>query len=194
MTKEEIRSRIRTCRKEMSVLQWQEKSHEICQQIVKSRVYEQAEVIYAYLAKQGEVLLDEVILDAIAKGKQVAVPKVMGKEMRFYRLRDLADVEPGCLGIREPLFREEILVGDQKTSTGLMLLPAVAVDRQGHRVGYGGGYYDRYLEQEPGWIKVAAVFGFQVYEQVPTEALDVPLDGIVTEERAWETGKMCKIW
>ena len=192
MTKEEIRSRIRICRKEMSVLQWQEKSHEICQQIVKSRVYEQAEVIYAYLAKQGEVLLDEVILDAIAKGKQVAVPKVMGKEMKFFKLQDLSQVEPGCMGIREPLSREEILLS--KETVGLMLLPAVAVDEQGHRIGYGGGYYDRYLERDPQWIKVAAVFGFQVYEQVPAEALDVPLDGIVTEERTWETGRFSEIW
>lgn len=192
MTKEVIRSRIRTCRKEMSVETWQEHSHRICQRILQSPAYDQAQVIYAYLAKHGEVLLDEVIREAIASGKQVAVPKVMGKEMKFYRLRDLADVEPGCMGIREPLSREEISFPQEPV--GLMLLPAVAVDLQGHRVGYGGGYYDRYLEQEPGWIKVAAVFEFQVYEQVPTEVLDVPLDGIVTQERAWESDKKCKIW
>ena len=85
------------------------------------------------------------------------------------------------MGIREPISQkpapEEIIPG-----TALMLLPAVAVDPQGHRVGYGGGYYDKYLEKHPELTKVAVVFSFQVYDSVPEEPYDIPLDGIVTEE------------
>lgn len=196
MTKQEIRQEIRERRRTMSAEEWQEKSRDICKTIRHLPEYQQASLVYAYLAKHGEVLLDELILDAWSQGKTVAVPKVLGEEMEFFILRDLKDVESGCMGIREPLSREPVCLQDLKAcqdlgknsqptgcSTALMLLPAVAVDEQLHRVGYGGGYYDKYLEKHPELIKVAVAFEFQVYPQVPTEPFDIPLDGMVTEIR-----------
>ncbi len=199
VNKQEIRTEIRRKRKELSSEEWQKKSHAICQRILSLPEYRQAQVIYAYLAKQGEVCLDELICQAIADGKQVVVPKVLGEEMEFYRLRDLNEVEIGCMGIREPLSREMISYGAEEISLeavagdshgdaaqALMLLPAVAVDEAYHRVGYGGGYYDKYLEKHPELLKIAAVFEFQVYPQVPVEEYDISLEGIVTEMRAWK--------
>ncbi len=191
MTKQQIRGEIRERRKAMSETEWREKSHRICETIRQMPVYRQAQVIYAYLAKQGEVLLDELILDALEAGKRVAVPKVFGTEMEFFVIRDLEDVEIGCMGIREPLSRQTVAEAGQsgsqelveQTWPHLMLLPAVAVDEQRHRVGYGGGYYDKYLEKHPVLEKLAVAFEFQVYPQVPVEEFDVPLDRVVTEER-----------
>ncbi len=196
MTKQEIRAEVRHKRKALSEQEWREKSHRICQTICSLPAYQQAHVIYAYLAKPGEVLLDELIQDAWQQGKQVAVPKVLGAEMDFFALRDLSEVEIGCMGIREPLSREVVRPeetaekgipadGGAVAAAALMLLPAVAVDEQGHRVGYGGGYYDKYLEKYPDLVKMAVVFGFQVYPQVPAEPFDIPLDRIVTEEKIW---------
>ena len=192
MTKKEIRAEIRQKRRALSEQDWRDKSHRICESIRSQAVYQQADVIYAYLAKKGEVLLDELIQDAWSQGKLVAVPKVMGAEMEFFRLKELTEVEIGCMGIREPLSREplsqeRLAEGSAESKKALMLLPAVAVDEQCHRVGYGGGYYDKYLEKHPHMTKVAVVFAFQMYPQVPTELLDVPLDGIVTEESSlWQ--------
>lgn len=195
MTKKEIRGQVREKRRALSEQEWREKSHHICEKIRRLSCYQQADMIYAYLAKTGEVCLDELIQDALDGGKQVAIPKVLGAEMEFYRLRDLTEVEIGCMGIREPLSREllsqgALLQGDssqklrsREAKRALMLLPAVAVDEQCHRVGYGGGYYDKYLEKHPQIVKMAVVFEFQVYHGVPTEALDVSPDRIVTEER-----------
>jgi len=196
MTKQQIRGEIRDKRKAMSENEWREKSHRICQTICQMPVYQQARVIYAYLAKQGEVLLDELIADAVNAGKTVAVPKVLGEEMEFFVIRDLADVEIGCMGIREPLSRqtvaETVLIGSRDPadteSRALMLLPAVAVDEQCHRVGYGGGYYDKYLEKNPELEKLAVVFEFQVYPQVPFESFDVPLERVVTEKQVLRAG------
>lgn len=180
LTKKEIRTEIRARRRALSQQDWMEKSHCICEKICALSEYREAQLIYAYLAKSGEVLLDELILDALRQGKQVAVPKVLGPEMVFYELTDLADVEIGCMGIREPLLRREVSAS-KENGKALMLLPAVAVDGQCHRVGYGGGYYDKYLATHPETVKLAAVFSFQLYDQVPVESFDVPLDGIVTE-------------
>ncbi|MBR6526931.1 MAG: 5-formyltetrahydrofolate cyclo-ligase [Lachnospiraceae bacterium] len=193
MTKQQIRAEIRGRRKTMSETVWRETSHRICEAIRQMPVYQQAQVIYAYLAKQGEVLLDELILDALKAGKVVAVPKVLGAEMEFFVIRDLAEVELGCMGIREPLSRQtvsEALGDDLQDHHEIMLLPAVAVDENCHRVGYGGGYYDKYLEKHPALKKLAVAFEFQVYPQVPTEPFDVPLDCIVTEERIMTGDKM----
>lgn len=188
MTKQEIRIQVRGLRKAMTEQQWREKSHSICEVIRQMPAYQQAQVIYAYLAKQGEVLLDELIRDALAAGKTVAVPKVMGAEMEFFVIRDLQEVEIGCMGIREPLSRERIEEKErQRQAEGipcaLMLLPAVAVDEQCHRIGYGGGYYDKYLEKHPDLERLAVAFSFQIYPQVPVEEFDVPLDCVVTEEK-----------
>ena len=65
----------------------------------------------------------------------------------------------------------------------LFLMPAVAVDMKLHRIGRGGGHYDRYLEQNPMPVKYAAVFEYQLYPSVPTEVFDIMVDGAVTEER-----------
>ena len=189
MTKQEIRAQIRSRRKAMTEQDWREKSHSICEKIRQLPVYQQAQVIYAYLAKQGEVLLDELIRDALTEGKTVVVPKVLGAEMEFFVIRDLQEVEIGCMGIREPLSRETVA----EPPCALMLLPAVAVDEQRHRVGYGGGYYDKFLERHPELEKVAVAFEFQVYPQVPVEEFDVPLDRIVTEERTMTREKMVYI-
>ena len=79
-------------------------------------------------------------------GKEVAVPRVDGDGiMHFYYLRSLKDLEPGAFGIMEP--RADCRICE--TEEGLLLMPGVAFDEQGHRVGYGGGYYDRYLEKHP---------------------------------------------
>ncbi len=194
MTKQQIRAEIRHRRKAMPEQKWREDSHRICEAIRQMPTYQQAQVLYVYLAKQGEVLLDELILDALAAGKMVAVPRVLGAEMEFFVIQDLQDVEIGCMGIREPLSGMTVDEADwignmdrsEKKQHTLMLLPAVAVDEQRHRVGYGGGYYDKYLEKHPELEKVAVAFEFQVYPQVPTEAFDVPLDRIITEERILE--------
>lgn len=179
--KKEIRTQIRQKRKALPREEWLEKSHIICDSLRSQPDYQQADVIYAYLAKEGEVLLDELIEEALKRGKRVAVPKVLGESMEFYELNDLAQVESGCMGIREPLSRKTV-----QGEKPLMLLPAVAVDESLHRVGYGGGYYDRYLEQHPALRKIAVVFEFQVYPQVPAEVFDIRPDLAVTEYRILE--------
>lgn len=108
----------------------------------------------------------------MADGKRVAVPKVYGDEMRFIYMDDLSEVEISDMGIPEPV--EDGPVADDPTA--LVLMPGVAFTRQGDRMGYGGGYYDKFLAQEPDHPKVALCYVFQMVESLPTQEHDIPVD------------------
>ena len=110
-------------------------------------------------------------------GKEVAVPKVVGQDMVFYKLTDFAQLEKGYFGIPEPA-RGEIVQWEE----ALMIMPGVAFDRQNHRVGYGGGFYDRFLEKHPYITRVAVAFEFQMMSEVPVEPTDISPEIIVTEK------------
>lgn len=178
MDKKEIRDEVRRKRAALSIEEWKMKSHQVCEKIWNLRDYRRADVVYAYMAKQGEVLLDELIQDAWQQGKRVVIPKVMGTDMEFYELAHMEDVVISSLGIREPA-SGRIVHG----KNSILLMPAIALDLQRHRVGQGGGYYDRYLERYPMPVKIGVAFDFQIYPRVPNEKFDILADTIVTETR-----------
>ena len=136
-----------------------------------------AKHILAYADYNHEVMTRYIIEEAWKAGKEVAVPKVVGKDMVFYKLTDFARLEPGYFGIPEPVSGEIV-----NWSKALMIMPGVAFDRANHRVGYGGGFYDRYLEKHPQLERVAIAFSFQMLPEVPTEPTDICPQIIVTEE------------
>lgn len=119
-----------------------------------------------------------LIEEAWKAGKEVAVPKVDGKDMIFYKLTDFSQLEPGYFGIPEPT-RGEIVEWED----ALMIMPGVAFDKNNHRVGYGGGFYDRYLEKHPDLKRIAAAFEFQILSGVPTEPTDISPEIVVTEKQ-----------
>ena len=112
---------------------------------------------------------------ALADGKKVAVPKVYGDTMRFIYLTDLSQVAPGCMGIPEPIADEPIA----DDPTALVLMPGLAFDKQGHRIGYGGGFYDKFLAAEPHHPTVALCFSFQMMDQLETDEFDIPVDCVL---------------
>ena len=112
---------------------------------------------------------------AIRDGKRVAVPKVFGDEMKFIWLDELDRVEKGYSGIPEPV--DDGPVADDPTA--LMLMPGLAFDPAGHRIGYGGGFYDKFLAAEPDHPTVALCYDFQVMEHLETEEFDIPVDMVL---------------
>jgi 5-formyltetrahydrofolate cyclo-ligase len=105
----------------------------------------------------------------------VAVPKCYGEEMRFITMEDLSQVAPGYAGIPEPI--ADGPVADDETA--LVLMPGLAFDREGRRIGYGGGFYDRFLAQEPNHPTLALCYGFQMVEKLETEEVDIPVDQVL---------------
>ena len=139
-----------------------------------------AKHILAYADYNHEVMTRYIIEEAWKAGKEVAVPKVVGKDMVFYRLTDFSQLEPGYFGIPEPV-RGEIV----KWEDALMVMPGVAFDPENNRVGYGGGFYDRFLEKHPDITRLAVAFDFQILDLVPTEPTDICPQIIVTQSKVY---------
>lgn len=175
MNKKELRNRIRQQKRAMTPEQIEEKSRVLGQLFTQSALYRQAKSIYGYLPYNQEVRTVPMLQQALRDGKRVAVPKVYGDEMRFIYMDDLSAVETGYAGIPEPV--ADAPVADDPTA--LVLMPGLAFDPEGHRVGYGGGFYDKFLEREPGHPTLALCYDFQMLPHLETQAHDIPVDCVL---------------
>lgn len=152
-------------------------SEKICSYVCSLPEYKEADVIYCYVDYNHEVFTWPIMERAMKDGKRVAVPRVDGKDMDFYYITAQADLEPGYFGIREP--KTGLLKAIEEEA--LFLMPGVAFDRAHHRVGYGGGFYDRYLEKHPKLRTVALAYECQMFEAVPFEEFDIRPSVLITE-------------
>ena len=175
MNKQELRKSIRERKRAMTPEEIDAKSAELGRLFTASEAYRKAKTIYGYLPYNQEVRTVPILEQAIRDGKRVAVPKVYGDEMKFLYLEDLTRVEKGYAGIPEPI--DDGPVADDETA--LVLMPGLAFDPQGHRIGYGGGFYDKFLSREPNHPTVALCYGFQILPELETEEFDIPVDTVI---------------
>ena len=143
-------------------------------------VFRQAKTIHIFISKTDEPDTSPIIESAWESGKTVAVPCVVPESFELFhsQLKSFEDLSSGALGVLEPSPEGRIKMTPE--SFDLVIIPGVAFDRKGGRLGYGKGYYDRFLEQTAAF-RLALAFNFQVLEKVPTEKHDVPMNGILTE-------------
>ena len=177
MDKKAFRREISAKKRAMSVAEIEQASSRLAEKFYASEPYKNAQSIYAYLSYNQEVRTEGIILRALADGKRVAVPKVYGEEMRFIWIENLNQIAPGAFNIPEPIADEP--VADDLTA--LVLMPGLAFDPEGHRPGYGGGFYDRYLAEQPDHPLVALCYGFQMFDHLETEAHDIPVDLVIAD-------------
>ncbi len=175
MDKKALRSRIREQKRAMTEAEINEKSRRLGELFAASALYQAAETIYGYLPYNQEVRTVPMLEQALRDGKRVAVPKVVGDEMVFIYMDDLSNVEKGYAGIPEPV--ENGPVADDPRA--LVLMPGLAFDPQGHRIGYGGGFYDRFLASEPEHPTLALCYDFQMLPHLETESFDIPVDCVL---------------
>ena len=175
MDKTALRKQIKEKKRAMTEAQIVEASEKLGALFASCEAYRQAKTVYGYLPYNQEVRTVPMLVRALQEGKRVAVPKVYGEEMKFIYITDLSQVEKGYAGIPEPI--ADGPVADDPTA--LVLMPGLAFDPQGHRIGYGGGFYDRFLAQEPAHPTVALCYDFQVLPQLETEEFDIPVDCVL---------------
>ena len=175
MDKQALRKQIREQKRAMTEEQIVSKSEKLGELFLASEAYRQAKTIYGYLPYNQEVRTVAMLEQALADGKRVAVPKCYGEEMRFIYLDDLSKVEKGYCGIPEPV--EDGPVADDKTA--LVLMPGLAFTKEGLRMGYGGGFYDKFLAAEPEHPTLALCYDFQMVEHIPTEDYDIPVNTVL---------------
>ncbi len=172
MDKQALRRAVGAQKRAMSEEEILRRSAQLGQLLRQTQLYQQARTIYGYLSFNQEVRTVPILEQALRDGKQVAVPRVYGQEMKFHLLEDLSLAAPGYFGIPEPPETAPIA----QDETALVLMPGLAFDRQGHRVGYGGGFYDRFLAAEPRHPTLALCYDFQVFPTLETQAHDIPAD------------------
>lgn len=172
VNKKELRQMIREKKRAMTAEEISRKSEALGQLFADTQAYRQAKTIYGYLPYNQEVRTVPMLERALRDGKRVAVPKVFGDEMKFLYLDDLTRVEKGYAGIPEPVDNGP----EADDPSALVLMPGLVFDPQGHRIGYGGGFYDKFLCAEPTHPTVALCYDFQVLPQLETEEFDIPVD------------------
>ena len=172
MDKTALRREIREKKRAMSIVEIEARSARLGELFAETDAYRKAKTVYGYLPYNQEVRTVPILERAMRDGKKVAVPKVYGDTMRFIYLEDLSRVEKSEMGIPEPV-ADEPVADDQ---TALVLMPGLAFDEAGHRIGYGGGFYDKLLNAEPNHPTVALCYDFQMFAHLDTEEFDIPVD------------------
>ena len=175
MDKLQLRRAIRERKRAMTEEEIVSRSEKLMELFLASDAYKNANTIYGYLPYNQEVRTVPMLEQALKDGKKVAVPKCYGDQMEFIYLEDLTKVEKGYANIPEPIADEPIA----RDATALVLMPGLAFDPQGHRIGYGGGFYDKYLSAEPGHPTLALCYEFQMLPHLETEEHDIPVDTVI---------------
>lgn len=194
-----LRQQILTIRDNIPQTLRAEKSRHILEHLYNCAAYQKAEQILSYVSFRSEADTMPFLEQVLQDGKELYCPLVCGKEMDFYRLKDLSELNPGAYGILEPpayeenRFRRELTLQDdrggteKKTAQILMVVPGAVFDRKGFRIGYGGGYYDKFLAnmrelQKKGVMTTAALlFSEQLVDGMPREVHDLPVEQLIME-------------
>ena len=180
MEKVSIRKQFLDCRKQLDLSAHSRASQQIQQQLIASECFVRAKTLALYSPINNEVATEQIFSAAKKLDKQIYYPRVAGNEFSFFKVGTLDELLQGAFGVAEPVSAEKISV----TDLDLVVVPGVAFDLRGHRLGYGRGFYDRQLVGKP--AKTASVglcFDFQLCDSLPVEAHDQVLDFIATETR-----------
>ena len=175
MDKQTLRRQIRELKRAMTEEQIVSASCRLGEKFAASELYKKASTIYGYLPYNLAGRTVPMLQRALDEGKRVAVPKCYGDEMRFIYLDDRSQVESGYCVIPEPI--ADGPVADDPTA--LVLMPGLAFTERGERMGYGGGFYDKFLAAEPNHPTLALCYDFQMVDFIPTEAYDIPVDCVL---------------
>ena len=186
-TKKSIRSELRAKREALEPKLWQDYSNTIQKNILKSRLYRDCDILMAYADINNEVGTLTLCEDALISGKQLYFPKVLETfneaRMEFYQVTNTTELTPGFHSIMEPLgeVTRAFDYNALKDHKVLMIVPGIAFDKSGHRLGYGKGYYDNYLRNKDAIMRVGVCFSMQIVDEVPITKNDLKVNYVVSE-------------
>ena len=173
--KNQIRNQMKFFRAGLSKNEVEEKSNMIFVRLAAANLLS-ADTYFIYASHGTEVKTDRILEELNDKGKKIYLPKIYGKEMQAVPFDEKSEVSVNKFGILEPVGEPEQL------KKFVAIVPCLAVDKNGNRVGYGGGYYDKFLKGKD-VTKIAICYDFQVVDKIAAESTDVPMDYIVTEKQ-----------
>ena len=181
MNKSELRKKFRAVRNSVSDRDFL--SDKIAENLFDSDLYKNADAVFCYWAVDSEVQTKSIIKKALADQKKVALPKCTDKNgnMTFYYINSLSDLIEGMYGIMEP---PECFAADVGNENSICIVPALAFDSEGYRLGYGKGYYDRFLSIFSG-ISIGVCFQECLTQALPRNEFDKKVNYIITDKNIY---------
>ncbi len=173
--KSEFRRFFLNLRREMDEYTIREKSNQIINNLLKSDLYKNASSIFVYVSKNKEVDTRDFIEKALADGKKIYVPKIKSREIIAVKLNDISELEVGRFDIPTSMSEDSI------TNPDLTICPGLSFDDDKNRLGFGGGYYDRFLAKNQG-IKIGLMISEFASSKIPTDSWDIKMDYVITED------------
>jgi len=171
--KDELRKKYLIIRK--NIINKEEKSHIITKKITELKEYKNASTIALYNSTENEVSTKELISYSLDQGKKIALPRVHGNTLKFYSISINEDYELSNFNILEPIANNNYI---EKEEIDLIIVPGICFDKNGNRIGYGKGFYDRYLTEEMNSIGIC--FKEQLVDLIPSEKQDKKLKRVIT--------------
>ena len=189
-TKSSIRKEMLTLRSAMSVEERILYSTMIKDILLAIKGVCEASTVLCFAGYDSEVITAELIRELLQFGKKVYLPRVSGEDMDFFCIESLDDLEKGYKGIPEPKTSCKDIYKGMDLGNTVMLMPGVAFAPDGSRIGYGKGYYDRYLEKYDIMNRIALCFSVQIKDSIPSDVHDKKVSVIVSENGITECGKV----
>ena len=156
----------------------EEKSSLITEKIINDSWYKDAKVVALYKSLQSEVDTTNLIKDCFEKGKVVLLPKIENDLMNFYKVDEDEILFKSSFGVEEPLGKSEKL--NKPDEIDLMIVPGVGFDKENNRIGFGKGYYDKYLQNLN--IKTIGIcFKEQIIDKLPHDEFDIRMNKIICD-------------
>ena len=177
--KNSIRQILRQRKEAMNPEDRLEKSKRVCHHVMT--LIQDDETVMVYTSKEKEVNTTPLITTLFERGNPVIIPIIVKDDisLRLSYLRDFSVLVPSTFGVPEPIGNEILATGE---SVDTIILPMLGFDRTGGRMGYGAGYYDRFLAKNLNVRKIGIAFACQEYDNLPVDENDIPMDYIITEE------------
>lgn len=180
-----LRNRMRMVREAIPSSACEARSAEIAKRLLLLEEFDRASTVLAFAPIRNEVRTRSSMQAAWAAGKHVALPRVVEDELTLRRVDGHTVLIEGAFGVSEP---PEDTPSVEASEVDFALVPALAVDPRGYRIGYGGGYYDRLIPQLRNARTCVVAYDFQLISEVPELPFDVAVDLVVTDERVIRVG------
>lgn len=177
-SKENLRKEILQKRKNMSNTEILERSKQITEFVIQTQEFKEAKNILLYAPIQNEVDTERIAKETLNLQKNLFYPKVIGEHLIFYKITKEEHLQTGYQSILEPIEGLPAYEGESHTC---VIVPGVAFDRKRNRIGYGKGFYDRFLAKHSNNYSIGVCFALQMVDNLPFNELDIPLHRVITE-------------